>query len=171
MVPFNDVVKKIAFHVFRILHGTSLINNTNKIFRDLSELMCTALFALLRSYAANFSEPTESPAGQQKRINELVECCGSMKEAVLQVKQKIPSEHRILAEEAHFDMGAEDRRIRVHLKTLCKVLGTELGQSGISSVGSLGQLGGMQTPFVLEDIEEEVKPFILKVMKEALTEG
>jgi len=142
----TDVVKKIAFHVFRILHGTSLLCNTNKVLRDDCEKMCISLFALLRTFATSL---ICSEKDQENNFQELVSCCGNLKQAVLKVKQEIPPEHRILSEEVSFDMGTEDRRIRVHLKTLCR-------------------LNNHPGAFMLEDIEDDIKPFVLSVIKQAL---
>jgi len=143
--PNNDVVKKIAFHIFRILHGTSLLSNANKILRNHCEKMSNILFALLKTYADYCTTDHV-----EEKFEELVACCTNLKQVVLVVKDEIPAEHRIHSEEVNFDMGFEERRILAHLKTLSR--------------------GNEQSPvcFVLEDIEDDIKPYIISVIKEVL---
>eukprot|EP01124_Arcella_intermedia_P022209 TRINITY_DN3267_c0_g1_i1.p2 TRINITY_DN3267_c0_g1~~TRINITY_DN3267_c0_g1_i1.p2 ORF type:complete len:295 (+),score=59.51 TRINITY_DN3267_c0_g1_i1:1134-2018(+) len=148
----SDVVKKIAFHVLRILHGTALLNNTNINLREKSSTMTSALFALLKNFCAFTLEKEPSP--KEKIYQMLMKNCSEVKERVLRIKQEIPSEHRILSEELLFDIGLEERRIAHHLKTLRKVNEEEEEDP--------------RSPFVLEDVEEDVKPFVLNMIKDVL---
>jgi len=76
----------------------------------------------------------------------------SMKQAILLLKQEIPSEYRIDAEEAGFDFGLDQRRINFHLRAM-----TEESEPDF-----------YPQFYQFEPIEEDIKPFIVETFKYVL---
>jgi len=140
-----DWVKKIAFHVFRILNGIRILTDTIKSLREMAERMCVTLFDLLRSYAAQLGDRTDLE--RNNRSNEILARCMTLKQVVLALKKEIPPEHRIQSEEINFDIAAEQRRINVHLRSLC------------------GDNSHNVYPFVFENVEDDIRPLVIDTIK------
>jgi hypothetical protein len=152
----SSEIRKIAFHVFRIINGLRVLNDTHKNLRECTEQMSIALFGLLKSYAAQVTDKTDTD--KRNRSEEIYARCLTMKQAVLLLKQEIPSEYRIDAEEAGFDIGSEQRRINCHLRTLTGEASTE-----VTLVS--------QQYHQFEVIEDDIKPFVLSTLKYALCDN
>jgi len=145
-----DEIRKIAFHIFRIINGLRVLIDTHKNLRECSERVSLSLFALLCTFVALIADKSE--LDKRNRAAEMVARCMTMKQSVLLLKQEIPSEYRIDAEEAGFDIGAEQRRINCHLRTL-----TENSEPDY-----------YPQFYQFEVIEDDIKPFILETFKSAL---
>jgi len=143
-------IRKIAFHVFRIIHGLRVLTDTHKNLKECNERVSIALFELLNSFVAQLNNMNNT-----ERNRELFLRCQNMKQAVLLLKQEIPSEYRIDAEEAGFDIGTEQRRINHHLRTITEEFEPDFYPQF----------------YQFDPIEDDIKPFILETFKYVLCNG
>jgi len=143
-----DEIRKIAFHVFRIINGLKVLNDTHKNLKECTERVSNALIGLLNSYVSQLYDKTDP----EKKNKEMLQRCQTMKQAVLLLKQEIPSEYRIDAEEPLFDIGTEQRRINFHLRKL-----TEESEPDF-----------YPQFYQFDVVEDDIIPFILETFKYAL---
>eukprot|EP01125_Pyxidicula_operculata_P019187 TRINITY_DN6941_c0_g1_i1.p1 TRINITY_DN6941_c0_g1~~TRINITY_DN6941_c0_g1_i1.p1 ORF type:complete len:335 (+),score=68.81 TRINITY_DN6941_c0_g1_i1:39-1007(+) len=167
-----EVLKLIAFHVFRILHGIVILNNTNKVLKEIRERMSSSFFELVKCFAESTEDKSE--VMRRNRDSELQARSLSLRIAIGLLKEEIPAEHRIQPEEKQFDIALEQNRINYLLRKLSssrreKTLTRSHSNPGSSNTSYIpplmfgNPLQDNQNSLITLD-EDTVQPFMLNII-------